>query len=240
MIDWWFDKYGSYAVAVKSQDAYRRNIDYAQTPAEKAESAFKKRIEGGRLSAAEAKLVEDHLFWYAVRKSTANKLPVKLHTGYYSGNNKMPLGRLMNNAAAACDLCRAAPETPFVFMHICYPYYEELLALAKQYTNACVDMCWGWIINPLAAKDFFKKFLVTVPANKILTFGGDHWCVEQVVGHAVVARHGIALALSELVEEGWLTLDDALAVVDPVMHGNARQIFRLDEKEQLLEKAPWL
>ena len=28
VIDWWFAKYGSFAVAVKSQDAYRRDIDY--------------------------------------------------------------------------------------------------------------------------------------------------------------------------------------------------------------------
>jgi predicted TIM-barrel fold metal-dependent hydrolase len=125
-------------------------------------------------------------------------------------------------------------------MHICYPYYEELLAVAKHWTNTCVDMCWSWIINPVAAKDFLKKFLVTAPANKILTFGGDYLYVEQVVGHAAIARQGIALALSELVEEGWLSLDNALELVDPIMHGNARRIFRLDEKETILRAAPWL
>ena len=117
-------------------------------------------------------------------------------------------------------------------MHICYPYYEELLAVAKHYTNAYVDMCWSWIINPVAAKDFLKKYLVTAPANKILTFGGDYIYVEPVLGHAMIARQGIALALSELVEEGWLSLADAMELVDPIMHGNARRIFRLAEKEQ--------
>ena len=125
-------------------------------------------------------------------------------------------------------------------MHICYPYYEELLAVAKHWTNASVDMCWSWIINPIAAKDFFKKYLVTAPANKILTFGGDYFFVEQVVGHAVIARQGIALALSELVEEAWLSLDEALELVEPIMNGNARRIFRLAEKEQSLRTAPWL
>ena len=125
-------------------------------------------------------------------------------------------------------------------MHICYPYYEELISVAKQYTNAYVDMCWGWIINPEAAKDFLKKYLVTAPANKILTFGGDYRYVEQVLGHAVIARQGIALALCELVEEGWLSLSDAQELVDPIMHGNARRIFRLDEKEQILQTAPWV
>ena len=239
VIDWWFNKYGKYAVAVKSQDAYRRNIDYERTLAERVEAVFKKKMEEQPVSPQEQKALEDHLFWYAVKKATDNDLPVKLHTGYYAGDNRMPLSRLLQNAGSACDLCREAPETQFVFMHICYPYYEELISIAKQYTNAYVDMCWAWIINPVAAKDFLKKYLVTAPANKIVTFGGDYRYVEQVLGHAIIARQGIALALSELVEEDWLGIDDALALVDPIMQGNARRIFRLEQKENTLKNAPW-
>jgi uncharacterized protein len=240
VIDWWFNKYGRYAVAVKSQNAYSRDIDYLQVPAEKAAGIFRKKIQGQPVGSDDQKALEDHLFWYAAGKATENKLPVKLHTGYYAGQNGMPLSRLIHNAGSACELCRCAPHTSFVFMHICYPYYEELIAVAKHWTNAFVDMCWSWIINPIAAKDFLKKYLVTAPANKILTFGGDYLAVEPVLGHATIARQGIALALSELVEERWLSLDDALELVDPIMHGNARRIFRLAEKQEALSKAPWL
>jgi len=239
VIDWWFDKYGKYAVAVKSQNAYNRDIDYEQVPAEKVEATFKKRLANEPLATEERKALEDHLFWYAVKKATEYKLPVKLHTGYYAGQNGMPLGRLSHNASSATDLCRKAPDTRFVFMHICYPYYEELLAAAKNYTNVYVDMCWSWIINPVAAKDFLKKFLVTAPANKILTFGGDYIPVEPVLGHAVIARRGIVLALSELVEEGWLSLSDAMDLIDPIMHNNARQIFSLAEKTRVLANVKW-
>jgi predicted TIM-barrel fold metal-dependent hydrolase len=240
VIGWWFNKYGRYAVAVKSQDAYRRDIDYQNIPAEQVADTFRKKAKGEPITPDDQKALEDHLFWHAVRKATENELPVKLHTGYYAGQNGMPLSRLIHNAGSACELCRTAPGTSFVFMHICYPYYEELLAVAKHWTNAFIDMCWSWIINPIAAKDFLKKYLVTAPANKILTFGGDYLYAEQVVGHALVARQGIALALSELVEEGWLDVDGALELVDPIMQDNARRIFRLEEKEQVLRNAPWL
>ena len=239
VIDWWFDKYGKYATAVKSQNAYSRNIDYDDVPAEKAEPIFRKRLAGEKLLPEEQKALEDHLFWYAVRRATKEGLPVKLHTGYYAGENSMPLARVGLNPAACCDLCRRSPDTTFVFMHICYPYYEDILSVAKQYTNAYIDMCWAWIINPVAAKDFLKKYLVTAPANKIFTFGGDYRPVELVLGHALIARHGIALALSELVEEGYIELEDALELVDPIMHGNARRVFRLEEKEKALRQAPW-
>jgi len=243
VIDWWFNKYGKYAVAVKSQNAYSRNIDYEKVPAEKVEAIFKKRLKGQSLTVKEQKALEDHLFWYAVNKATEHHLPVKLHTGYYAiwGELKprMPLSRLVQNPGAATDLCRMSPETRFVFMHICYPYYEEMISIAKHYTNAYIDMCWAWIINPIAAKEFLKKYLVTAPANKILTFGGDYSPVEPVLGHAAIARRGIALALSELVEEKWLSLDDALELIAPIMHGNARNIFNLGEKEKLLSGVKW-
>jgi predicted TIM-barrel fold metal-dependent hydrolase len=240
VIDWWFQKYGRYAVAVKSQLAYSRDIDHQPVPAEKAEGPFQKILAETPLTAEEETLLEDHLFWYTANQAIKYDLPYKLHTGYYAGENRMPLSRLINNAGSACDLCRQQPDLKFVFMHICYPYYEELISVAKQYTNAYVDMCWAWIINPLAAKDFLKKYLVTAPANKILTFGADYTCVENVVGHAMIARQGITLALSELVEEGWLSLDEAVELIEPLMRGNARTLFHLAEKEQMLARAPWL
>lgn len=234
VIDWWFDQYGKLAVAVKSQNAYGRDIDYRKVEVDAAQALFKLRIENKPMDPRQRKDLEDHLFWCAVDTATRHNLPVKLHTGYYAGENYMPLSRLLQNPGSACDLCRASPQTRFVFMHIAYPYYEDLIAVAKHYTNAYLDMCWAWIINPVGAKDFLKKYLVTAPANKILSFGGDYIPVEPVLGHAMIARRGIALALSELVEEGWLKLSDAMDLIDPIMHGNARKIFNLAEKQKLL------
>lgn len=240
VIDWWFEHYAPYAVAVKSQAAYSRQLDYEDVPAEQAEAIFRKRINNESLSAVEKKRLEDHLFWYCVRKATEYKLPVKLHTGYYAGQNNMPLSRLQGNPGAITDLCKKSPETQFVFMHICYPYYEELIAAAKHYTNCYVDMCWAWIVSPVAGVNFLKEYLVTAPSNKVLTFGGDYRPVEPVLGHASIARQGIANALMQLINEGWLTPDAALDLVAPIMNGNARTIFNLEEKTKKLQKVPWL
>ncbi len=239
VMDFWFDKYAKYAVAVKSQNAYSRDINYEQAPAEKVEAIFTKKLNKQPITPAHQKALEDHLFWYAVGRATENNLPVKLHTGYYAGQDYMPLSRLIKNVGSATDLCRKAKKTRFVFMHISYPYYEPLIAAAKHYTNTYVDMCWSWIINPVAAKDFLKKYLVTAPANKLLTFGGDYIPVEPVLGHATIARRGIALALSELVEDGWINLAGALELTGPIMHGNARRIFDLDTKTKALSKVKW-
>lgn len=240
VIDAWFKKYGPYAVAVKSQAAYSRNIDFEDVPAETAAPVFRKKMQNETLTSQEQKQLEDHLFWYAVRQATACRLPVKLHTGYYAGQNSMPLSRLQGNPGAAADLCRKSPETTFVFMHIGYPYYEEMISLAKQWTNAYIDMCWAWIISPVAGVNFLSQYLVTAPANKVLTFGGDYRPVEPVVGHAAIARRGITNSLVRLVEDNWLSVDAALDLVEPIMRGNAYRLFRLNDKINTLQAAPWL
>ena len=51
--------------------------------------------------------------------------------------------------------------------------------------------------------------------------------------------YNIALALGGPLEEGWLGLSDAMDLIDPIMHHNARQIFNLREKTRLLQSASW-
>jgi len=239
VIDGYLDRYGPYAVAVKSQAAYMRGLDHEQVPPEAAEPVFAKVLRKDPVSPEERKLLEDHLFWRAVGAATRHGLPVKLHTGYYAGHNSMPLGRLAGNPAQAADLCRRSPETRFVFMHIAYPYWQDLVAVAKHYANAHIDMCWAWIVDPAASKEFLKSYLGAAPSNKVLVFGGDYIPVECVAGHARIARAGIARALAELVDEGLLGRRDALDLVEPLLRGNARRIFAVDAKRAVLEKAPW-
>ena len=82
-----------------------------------------------------------------------------------------------------------------------------------------------WFNNPAATARFVTEFLTAAPANKLLTFGGDYVIVEPVVGHAAIARRGLAQALDNLVDDGWLDAEAALALVDPLMHGNAEALF---------------
>lgn len=229
-IDYVFEKHARRAVAVKSQAAYGRRIDFEDVPAERAEPLFAAAYRGDKLTAQQAKQLDDHIFWYCVRKATAAGLPVKLHTGYFAGQGGMPLEWVAQNAADASLLLRRSPDTTFVLMHMGYPFHEQMIALAKHYHNAVIDMCWAWIISPTASERFLRDFLVTAPANKVLTFGGDFIPVECVVGHAAVARQGIARAIGGLVADGLVPQREAEGLVPMVMNGNARRIFRLAER----------
>jgi predicted TIM-barrel fold metal-dependent hydrolase len=225
VIDWAFATYGPRAVAVKSQAAYNRRLDYADVPSEAAAPLFERMARGDALAPAERKALEDHLMRRCLERATEHDLPVKLHCGYYAGTGRMPLDRVRRNASDLCPLLAAFPDTTFVLMHIGYPYQDEYVALAKHYRNVAVDLCWAWILNPAACVRFVKEFLLGAPHTKLLTFGGDYTTVENVVGHAAVARQGLVQALAELVDEGWLRPADALDLVEPLMRGNARDLF---------------
>lgn len=229
LIDWCFATYGPRAIAVKDQSAYSRGLDYEPMSEKDTATLFARYLKNPKtITPGELKAVQDHLFHYCVDKATEYKLPVKLHTGYFAGHGGMPLHRVRRNAGDICALLQTHPNARFDLFHIDYPYQDEIIALAKHYPNAWVDMCWVWIINPAASVRFLKEFLMAAPANKLFTFGGDVMPVELVPGHAAVARQGLAQAISELIEEGWLAAAEVESLVERLMRGNAQRFFDYD------------
>jgi len=226
VVDWCFATYGPRAIAVKNQSAYSRRINYAQVPKDHAARVFARFLSDPDDMPYEERMpFADYLFHYCVEKAVEFNLPVKLHTGYYAGSGGMPLHRVAANPGDMCELLKAHPRAKFIMMHITYPYQDEAIAIAKHYPNAYVDLCWAWIINPLASVRLVKEYLMAAPANKLLTFGGDYTPVELVPGHAYIARKGLAQALSELVDEDWIEGRDMPDLIERLMRGNAHELF---------------
>jgi hypothetical protein len=226
VIDWTFDTYGSRAVAIKSQAAYLRRLDYEAVAKADAARAFGHYLRDPvHCKAEENKVFEDYLFHTCLERARAHRLPVKLHTGYYAGTGTMPLHRVGSNPGDVCPLLQRYPDLTFVLMHTMYPYQDEAIAIAKQHPNAVIDMCWSWIVAPMASRRFLLEMLTTAPVTKVLPFGGDFMMVESIVGHAAMARDGIADVLASLVEQGLVREGDVVDLATTLMTGNARRHF---------------
>jgi len=100
-----------------------------------------------------------------------------------------------------------------------------MIALGKHYANAFIDLCWAWIISPTACVRFVSEFLTAAPVNKLLGFGGDYIPIEPVVGHAWIARQGLALALTQLVDDGWMSETEATTAAERILRENAIDLF---------------
>jgi hypothetical protein len=219
VIAWCFARYASRAVAVKCPWAYVRGL--AVTEIDVRPVASFRRLRNGQADAFDRRRVEDFLF----RRCVDAGLPVKLHLGTLAGNGQARLAGVYDHVAEVTPLVQRHPRTTFVLMHMAWPQQEQLLALAKHQHNVVVDLCWSWILAPRSTVDFVQRFLTTVPATKLLCFGGDVVAVESVVGHAELARRGLQAALEGLVADRWLSADAALALVEPLMRGNAQRVL---------------
>src|SRR5262249_25078166 len=92
------------------------------------------------------------------------------------------------------------------------------------YANAYIDLCWAWIISPVTCTRYVQEFLTTAPLNKLLGFGGDYIVIEPVMGHARLARHGLAQALTALAEDGWMGRAEASGAAERILRTNALEI----------------
>lgn len=63
--------------------------------------------------------------------------------------------------------------------------------------------------------------------NKINLFGGDSMFLEGSYGHAVMARRIAAQVLTEKVEEGYLSTDEAVEIARRILRENAIELYGL-------------
>jgi predicted TIM-barrel fold metal-dependent hydrolase len=118
-------------------------------------------------------------------------------------------------------------DVKFDIFHAGYPYCRELGTMAKNFQNVYIDMCWTSIISPKVSREFLSEWIETVPANKIMAFGGDYSYVEGAYAHAKMAREMVAAVLAEKVLDGYLTEDDAHELARKFLRTNAIDLFKL-------------
>jgi uncharacterized protein len=227
VVDDYFARFGRRAVAVKLGTAYVRPLKIGRHDAAIQPAVFTDWINGRPIDAEQSRAIEDVVLDRGFSRAVDHCLPMKIHTGYHVGNDRMNLHNVRGNVADVCALAQRY-STTFVLMHMGYPHEHEVLAATKHFANVVADLCWAWIVDPIATRTFVKRFLVTAPASKLLCFGGDYIPVENVVGHSAIARSELARALGELRADGYLDDVRLRELVPKLMHGNATQIFERD------------
>lgn len=222
-MDWYFNKYADQCCAVKIALAYSGPLDFHDgVSGQDAERLYIRHL-GSPLNYIEARPLVDYLFFQMLKRAADYHIPLKFHTGIYSGGPDIdPIRR--NVADLVCLAC-SHPELYFIAMHIAYPFQNELILATKQLRNLYADMCWSWAVDPEASAIFLKQALCTVPINKIMGFGGDYAFVENTYGHLMLARKGISRVLADLMDSDYLTLDEACNVGRFLLRESAERVY---------------
>jgi glucuronate isomerase len=225
--------------------AYQRSLKFDKVTFNEAEEifinifdqeTFERVMIGNRhqyitagLSLQECKPLQDYLVHQIIQSASRFDLPVQIHTGLQEGNENIITN---SRPTLLTNLFREYRTVRFDIFHGAYPYSGELAALAKNFQNVYIDLCWLHMISPLRARHALSEWLDTVPSNKIFGFGGDYRFIEGVYGHAVLARANITHALAEKVDEGIMSVSQAIQLATRLLRDNAYNFFLANRELQ--------
>jgi predicted TIM-barrel fold metal-dependent hydrolase len=219
-------------VGIKTGVAYERSLDFA--PADRAEAeclfneAMGRRATAGRADWTRDQPLQDYMFGRIADLCGKYDLPLQVHTGFFYDTWR---NVAQTNPALLARFIIQHKGTRFVLMHAGYPYGPELLAMAKNLPNVSIDMCWVYVISPAFASRFIHEAIETVPADKILGFGGDYQVPEGAYAHAMLCRDVVARVLADRVIDGYWTEAEALAFARAILRENAIRTFKLTGRQ---------
>jgi len=235
-----FDALEGRVAALKIALAYDRSLHFEKRTFSEAEESlnkiFKTRgfswtpIEGTEYSELaqdgpgreELIPLQDYLVHLSIQEASRRGIPIQIHTGLHEGNKTIISN---SNPELLVNLFLEYGEAKFDIFHGGWPYSSQLSALAKNFQNVYIDMCWMHIISPSRAVSALDEWLDEVPVNKIMGFGGDFLCVEGSYGHSVMARDNVAKVLAGKVDDGIYGMDEAKKYADWILRDNPRRLF---------------
>jgi ankyrin repeat protein len=219
------------AIAVKFITAYHRPLNFAKVSIVEAASVYKQMLQGKKVSISEQRKLEDYLFRYITQEAGRFDLKVHIHTGAgggsdfnLSGSNPMLLESVFNDPDQR--------NTKFVMIHGGLPFEKEAGAmLVKQ--NVYADISVHTILrSPRALSTTIRSWLERYP-EKVL-YGSDaspgidspliNW--EECAGLSINnARNALAIALTEMMNDGQISRNRAVELAEMVLRTNAIRLY---------------
>lgn len=213
-------------VAVKTALAYKRALNFENVSKERAQDVFNTLMntpEEGLLSFSYVKPLQDYMMHRVLERAKAYNIPVAIHTGMLSGRTNID----NTNPTHLINLFFEFPEVNFVLFHGSYPFGGELSTIAKSFRNVYIDMCWLYVISPTYSERYLHEWLETIPASKIMAFGGDYRNIENVYGHLLLAKQIISKVLIDKVKDGYFSEYEAINIARMILYDNAVNFYKL-------------
>jgi predicted TIM-barrel fold metal-dependent hydrolase len=220
------------AVGVKFEAAYLRALDFAPASESEAAAIYGRYHAGGTPSAAEYKTLQDFLFVTIVHEAGRLRLPIQIHTGlgcgtYFDlgGANPLNLGCVLDDP----DL----RNTNFVLLHGSWPFTRELAFLMTK-PNVYADFSEiTWFLSPREISHVLRPWFEMFP-EKVL-FGTDLFANTPEIGVEEIgwvttrdARLAVALALTGMMQDGYITRQCAGEIARGALRENAIKLYNLE------------
>ena len=213
---------------IKITAAYMRSLHFPEVTYTKARQSMLEFLAGAGKTpekpAVYPETVQNYMMHEILKRAHRAQLVVQVHTGLQEGNGN----NLANsNPLLLTNLLLKYSDATFDLFHIGYPFIGETTALAKNFANVTLDMCWSHIIAPAAARRALDEFIDAVPFNKISAFGGDYLFVDGLYGHLRLAIENTASVLADKVRGGVMDEHQAYVLGRHLFYENPKRILRV-------------
>ena len=217
-------------IALKCGLAYQRTLRFERTTHAAAEAEFREFLAAIEPHDDQPHMprlgvyCQNYMMHYILELANQRGLVYQFHTGLQEG-----FGNHISWAdpSLMTNLFVDYPEVRFDLFHLGYPFQQKVSALAKNFANVFIDMCWAHIISPTASIAALVEYLDAVPFNKISAFGGDYLFVDGVYGHQQLARENVSKALATKVRDGVFDVDRAKEIAHALFYTNPARLFQL-------------
>jgi len=223
------------AIAVKFLAAYYRSLDFAETSKSEAQSVYAKYANGGgEPTPAEYKKFQDYVFRFIAGEAARLNLVVHIHTGGGCGHffnlktaNPLLLEPFINSPNRKAKI---------VLIHGGYPFTDETAFLIEK-PNVYADFsAQTFLLSPRSLSRVLRDWLEYEP-EKVL-FGTDaspatpdvNW-EESAWLTNKTAREALAIALTEMVNDGEITRPRASEIARMVLRENANALYGFGLKD---------
>ena len=161
-----------------------------------------------------------------LNKCREHDLPMQFHTGM-GGAPTLDLRKanpiLMQDILAVDEI----KETKVVLTHAGFPFCEEAAMLTSCYPNLYCDVSAICNFMGTSMKTAMLKLFEFAPVNRIL-FGTDGVTMPESYWIGVLQGvKGLGQALTELINEDWITENDAYKFANMILHENAKKLYQL-------------
>jgi hypothetical protein len=168
----------------------------------------------------EGKLVfGDYIVRYYAERAQDLGLVLQVHTG---------VARLADSNPLQLEpLLQAYPGLVVDVFHGGYPWVRECAALAHAYPNVRLNLVWLPHLSTEAARTALKEWLQVVPQVSRIGWGGDCRVPEETYGALLAVKYCMGVALGELVDDGYLRLQDAIYVARSILYDGPAETYGL-------------
>jgi hypothetical protein len=217
------------AVALKFELAYLRDLDIGNPKKEDVERIYAIYQQPSEASPEEYKALQDYIFRYIAHEGGRLALPIHIHTSIGVGSyfraanaNALALEPLFNDPSLR--------KTKFVMLHAAWPFTREAATLILK-PNVFVDYSAFYFLTYAHPGAKELRFLLEMAPEKVL-YGSDASPFSDKIGWeetawmgSKVGRNALGFAVTSMIEDGEITVDEGKKLVHMVLRDNARQLY---------------